>query len=150
MLSHTNTVQTEQSMYFVIHCFCMFSWLSQQLSITCHCFKMMCLRDNIKNSMKDKKLKEARGYKNFRKKSNICFSLQFFFISFCSCYFIIWYKNHSKQSIRVGPRWLSKCIHHWKSSKLSPFGGKMPFFGSKIEISFSTHRWPIFFNIISI
>ena len=95
-------------------------------------------------------LKEARGYKHFRKKLNFCFSLQILFITFCSYYFIIWYKKQSKKLIRIGPRWLLKCKHHLKSSKLSPFGGKMHFFGFKIEISLLTHRWPIFFNIISI
>ena len=88
--------------------------------------------------------KEARGCKIFRKKLNIYFLLQILLIILSNCYFIIWYKNHSKKSFCVGPRWHLKCKYHWKSSKLSPFDAKMPFFGIKIEIFFLNHRWTIF------
>ena len=56
-------------------------------------------------------VKEAREYKIFRKKLNINFALQILFITLSS-YFIIWYKNHSKKSIRVGPSGLLKCRCH--------------------------------------
>ena len=57
-------------------------------------------------------IKEARRYKIFRKKLNINFSLQISLITLSSCYFIIWYKNNSKKSIRVGSSDFLKCSYH--------------------------------------